>query len=72
MELIATILLVSIAAIVPFDIVIILAVAIVAVRTLCAWLLYKNQLQEKKDFYWDIAINFALLIGSICFYIRFK
>ena len=71
-ELIITILLISIAAIVPFNIAIILFVAIVGVRTLCAWIMCKKCLQEKKDFYWDLAINFILLMGIICLYVRFK
>lgn len=54
MELAATILLISIAAVVSFNIAIVLFVTIVLVRAFCAWLLYKKHEQEekaKKDLY---------------------
>lgn len=74
-ELGLTILLFSIATIVSFNKAIPLFFAIVFIRMIVSWILYKKTVYEtnaKKEFYSDLIGNVLLLFWIIFVYIKFK
>ena len=74
-ELILTILLISIATIVSFNKACLLFLAVVFVRVMVAWILYKKNVYKpnaKKDFYSQLISYVILLFGILFIYIKYK